>query len=194
MSYSLPTSINVGGVDLRIRGDGDYRIVLDTFSVLDDLTLSKEERLITAVCLFYDDFNDFTDAITFGHLDELISNMFKFFNAGKPEQETKSSLKYIDWEDDSAIICAAVNSVANREIRQDSYLHWWTFMSYYMSIGESVLSTVVAIREKILKGKKLESWERKYRMENPQYFKWNSKTADEIETEQMIFDMWNSGS
>lgn len=191
MGYSLPKSINAGGVDLRIRGDGDYRIVIDTFSVLEDLELDKDERIIAALCLFYEDFDCADTVLRFPHIDEAIEGMFYFFNAGQTD-ESSSNKKLLDWKKDEPIVCAAVNNVANTEIRAVPYLHWWTFMSYYMSIGESILSTVVSIRSKILSGKKLEKWEREYKRDNPQYFRWNSKTAEELEVDNWLLANWNN--
>lgn len=192
MRYSLPTTVNAGGVELRIRDDGDYRIVLDTFSVLDDVELDKTERILTALCLFYEDFEDADTALRFPYIDEAVEGMFKFFSEGSDDDSNKSSRKLIDWEKDEPIVCAAVNSVSNKEIRSEPYLHWWTFMSYYMSVGESVLSTVVSIRDKIVRGKKLEKWEREYKRDNPQYFRWNSKTAEEMEIENWLMSNWNN--
>lgn len=52
-------------------------------------------------------------------------------------------------------------------------------------------ATVVSIRSKILKDKKLEKWERQFRNENPQYFEWNHKTADDLEAEAWLKEVWN---
>ena len=47
-------------------------------------------------------------------------------------------------------------------------MHWWTFLSWFNAIGEGQLSTVVSIREKLQKGKKLDKWERDFYRENKQ--------------------------
>ena len=89
------------------------------------------------------------------------------------------------------MICAAVNTVAHMEIRSIPYLHWWTFVGYYMSVGQSVLSTVVSIRDKIKHGKKLEKWEQEFRRDNPTYF--NRKQSEEDKAvEEYIKNLWNS--
>ena len=74
-----------------------------------------------------------------------------------------------------------------------TYLHWWTFMGYFCSIGESTLSTVVSIRDKILKGKKLEKYETEFRRDNPQYFKWDSRTLQEKEDDELLKQLWDFG-
>lgn len=190
--YELPTTLNIGGIDYKIRGDGDYRIVLDTFSVLEDIELEKQYRVMLALCVFYDGIDSVDDLKQFSDLEEAANKMFEFFSAGRPSDNKPSRMKLIDWEGDSAMICAAVNKVAGIEVRAIKYMHWWTFMSYYMSVGESTLSTVVDIRDKIVRNKKLEKWENKFRSENPQYFTWNSKTAEDIEAENWVLSQWNS--
>ena len=58
---------------------------------------------------------------------------------------------------------SAINKVAGREIRTDSYCHWWTFIGYFDAIdGESTFANIVNIRNKKAKGKKLEKWEQEF--------------------------------
>ena len=90
------------------------------------------------------------------------------------------------------MIVSAINNVAGKEVRAEEYIHWWTFVSYYMAIGESTLSTVVSIRHKMMTSEKLEKWETKYKRENSQYFVWNSKTVEEKEAEAWVLAQWTS--
>lgn len=188
--YELPTEIIIEGHPYRIRNKGDYRMVMDVFSVLEDTELDRKERIISALIIFYDGMNDIEDVLNLPNLEQAVIKMYEFFNGDKPDA-ARAVKKLIDWEDDSAMICAAINNVAKTEIRTLEYLHWWTFLSYYMSVGESVMSTVVSIRDKIVSGKKMEKWETEYRRENPQYFMWNRKTADELDDEAWIKSVWN---
>lgn len=188
--YELPTEIMIEDVPYQIRNRGDYRVILDIFSVLEDPELEQKERVISALIIFYEDFNDIEDVLTFPYLEEATTKMYDFFNGNKPSSGKKAR-KYIDWQDDEEMICAAVNKVAGQEIRLADYIHWWTFLSYYMSVGECILSTVVGIRSKIMEGKSLEKWEREYRNDNPQYFNWNHKTIDEIDAEEWLKSVWN---
>lgn len=188
--YELPTEIIIEGHPYRIREKGDYRTILGVFSVLEDTELDQKERIISALIIFYEDLNDIEDVLSLPNLESAVTQMFEFFNGGRSESGRKAR-KLLDWEDDSALICSAVNHVSGKEIRSEPYIHWWTFLSYYMSVGECVLSTVVSIRDKIMTGKKLEKWERQYRDENPQYFNWNHKTIDEIDAEEWLKSVWN---
>ena len=188
--YELLTEIMIGGRPYKIRNQGDYRVILDVFSVLEDPELEQNERYISALIIFYEDLNDVEDVFTLPDIETALKEMFSFFNANKGESGKKAR-KLIDWEGDSELICSAINKAANTEIRSAPYIHWWTFLSYYMSIGECILSTVVSIRDKTANGKKLEKWEQDYRRENPQYFNWKYKTADEIDAENWLKSVWN---
>jgi hypothetical protein len=188
--YELPTQVDICGVEYKIRNDGDYRMVLDAFSALNDFEIEKKERILTALLIFYDGMTSLEDVLALPDLDEATKQMFEFFNAGRPES-TGPNRKLIDWDGDSAMIVSAINQVAGKEVRAESYMHWWTFMGYYSAIGESTLSTVVGIRDKIMKNKKLEKWERQFRIENPQYFNWDYKSADDKEADEWLKSVWN---
>ena len=64
------------------------------------------------------------------------------------------------------MIVSDVNRVAGCEIRALSFCHWWTFISWFNAIGDGQLATVVYVREKLRKGKKLEKWEQEFYKEN----------------------------
>ncbi len=192
--YELPTKVDLNDdIQYGIRNGGDFRTILDIFSVLEDQELEKQERIVCALIIFYEDLNSLEDVLALSeeNMETAVKKMFDFFNAGRSDTQQKQNYKLMDWNDDSAIIISAVNNVAGKEVRQEEYCHWWTFMSYYMAIGESTLSTVLAIRDKILKGKTLEKWENQFKADNPQYFNWNHKTADELEAESWLMSVWN---
>lgn len=194
--YAIPTVVDIDGREFKIRNNGDYRMVLDCFSALNDLELNTEERLFASLIIFYEDLNDLYDIQEFNEeaLTTAVTKMFEFFNCGSDGQNAKKvSYKLVDWDADSQMICSAVNKVAGTEVRAVPYMHWWTFMGYYSAIGECTMSTVVRIRDKIMRGKKLEKEEREFKYDNPQYFVWNSKTLEQQEAEDMIKQLWNSG-
>ena len=190
--YSLPTSVNIKGKDYAVRNRGDFRTVLDCFQTLDTIELTKEERILTSLILFYEDLHTFDDLSVFDDLLEAYNQMVWFFNCGQEEIGKRVNYKLIDWEKDSSLIFSAVNNVAQKEVRSEDYLHWWTFMGYYLAIGECSLSNIVAIREKRAKGKKLEKYERQFINENPQYF-WSNQTIEQQEMDAEIRRMWENG-
>ena len=117
--------------------------------------------------------------------------MYNFFNCNGLDVGNRVPYKLIDWEQDEQMIVSAVNRVATTEIRALPYLHWFTFMGYYQAVGKSTLSTVVEIRSKLKKGKKLEKYEKEFKNENPQYFIWNDKSVEDKEAEEYIMSIWN---
>ena len=196
--YSLPTTVKIRDNDFKIRNKGDFRMVLDCFNALQDDNLSQQERVISSLIIFYDDVHSYEDLCVLFKDDEdlklAIEKMYDFFNCNQKEVGAKQNYKLIDWDNDSQIICSAINNVANIEIRSLEYLHWWTFMGYYISIGESVLSTVVGIRHKIATGKKLEKYEKDFRKDNPNYFNFDYRTSEQREEDAKFRAMWEGGS
>lgn len=190
--YTIPTSITVDGVEYKIRNDGDFRVILDCFRALGDVELTAKERLLAALIIFYVDFNTIED-LADKDVEQLTKEMYNFFNCGSDTVGTKSNKKLVDWEQDEQLICSAVNKVYGKEIRLEPYVHWWTFVGYFTAIGESPISTIIHIRDKMVSGKKLEKHERDYKRENPQYFTWNSKTVEENEADKLIREIWDSG-
>lgn len=196
--YTLPTTVKIRDNDFKIRNKGDFRMVLDCFNALQDDNLSQQERVISSLIIFYDDVHSYEDLCVLFKDDEdlklAIEKMYDFFNCNQKEVGAKQNYKLIDWDNDSQIICSAINNVANIEIRSLEYLHWWTFMGYYISIGESVLSTVVGIRHKIATGKKLEKYEKDFKKDNPNYFNFDYRTSEQREEDAKFRAMWEGGS
>lgn len=192
--YELPTSITIKGRQYQITNDGDYRVILDCFKALSDNELSEDEQVLASLLIFYNEFTDLDDLPNDQDLiNQLITEMCKFFNCGQDSVGASTSQQVIDWEGDDTIIFAAINNVSHTEIRSLSYCHWWTFMGYYLSIGESVLSTVVGIRDKLNKGKTLEKWEKEFKANNPQYFNWKKKTKEQLDLDEYVKNLWNNG-
>ena len=192
--YDIPVSVQVGDKQYNIRNKGDFRMVLDCFVALDDEQLTEQERILACIIIFYEDMHSVEDTNKFSDYNTAVTEMFKFFNCGQEESPGASTnYKLIDWQTDSQLISSAINQVAGKEIRAEKYIHWWTFMGYYLAVGESALSTVVNIRSKIVKGKKLEKYEQEFRKNNPQYFSWKSKTVSQREQDDLARSLWNSG-
>ena len=172
--WSLPTSANIGGMDYPIHAD--YRDILDIFRYLDDPDLPEYVRWRIAAALFYE------GEIPQQHLQEAMEYLAVFISCG--DCETKSAPKLLDWEQDAQVIVADVNKVAGTEIRALPFLHWWTFAAYFHAIGEGQLSTLVSIRDKLRKGKKLEKWEQEYYRKNKEKVDLKKRYSAEEKAEQ----------
>lgn len=194
--YRLPTTITIRDNEFKIREDGDFRMVLDCFEALQDEELSDEERVISSLVIFYGDIQCLDDLSTLfpdqETITEAVTKMYDFFNCGQKSVGAEQQYKLIDWSQDEQIICAGINKVANTEVRALPYLHWWTFMGYYISIGESVLSNVVSIRHKIATGKKLEKYEKDFKKDNPNYFSFDYRTAEQKEEDIRMRELFNN--
>ena len=193
--FEIPTSITIADEEYAISNKGDFRMVLDCFSALQDADMQQEDRIISSVVIFYDTFsldNVFDYLDTQEKFSEAVEKMYDFFNCGQKNLGNKSPHKLLDWEQDEHLIASAINKVAGEEVRFVDYMHWWTFMGYYMSIGESVLSTVITIRSKIMEGKKLEKYEQDFKRKNPEYFSWNRRTVEQEELDAWAHEIWNS--
>ena len=154
--WELPASATIGGAVYSINAD--YRDVLDIFRYLNDPDRPEYLRWLIAIALFYE------GDIPGEHQQEAMEYLAEFISCG--ETEGKPSPKLLDWDQDVQAIVADVNKVAGTEIRALPFLHWWTFVAYFNGIGEGQLSTLVSIRDKLRRGKKLEKWEQEYYRKN----------------------------
>ena len=69
-------------------------------------------------------------------------------------------------------------------MRSEEYMHWWTFLGAYMEVGESTFSTIVSIRDKKRRGKKLEKWEEDYYKEHKNMVDLKTKPQERSEAEK----------
>lgn len=166
MGYGLPKSVEINDQNFSIRYD--FRVILTIFEVLNDEELSDEERAYTALKLFFVDFDNIPD------YDEAIGKMFWFINGGKTPDDKKKDPELIDWEKDFPLIISPINRVLGEEIRESEYdpdenvggVHWFTFLSAYMEIGDCLFAQVIRIRELKAKGRALDKSDREFYRRN----------------------------
>lgn len=174
-SWSLPETAEIGGDVYEINTD--FRDILEIIRYLADPDESEYVRWRIAIALFY------IGDIPQEYQSEAMQYLSSFISYGEID-DAKPSPKLIDWEQDALAIVADVNKVAGCEVRQLPYLHWWTFLSYFQAIGEGQLSTLVSIRDKLYRGKKLEKWEQDYYRENKSRIDFKKKYSAEELAEQ----------
>lgn len=160
MIYELPTSVDIEGVEYKIRSD--YRAILDICIALSDPDLDNGEKAIVALDIFYPGF----DEMPAGQYEEAIKKCFWFINCGAEEDQTRKAPKLMDWEQDFQYIVAPINRVMGKEIRSVEYLHWWTFISSYYEIGDCLFAQIVRIRDMRARGKKLDKADREFYRRN----------------------------
>lgn len=158
--WNLPQKVEVSGKEYGIHAD--YRDILQIIGILNDAQMPEPTKLYVSANLFFEDF----DRLPPEDYEEAIRQLMLFINCGEEETDSRPHPKTIDWEQDRQMIISDINKSAGFEVRAVPFLHWWTFISYFGAIGEGRLSTVVSIREKKRKGKKLDDWEREYYREH----------------------------
>lgn len=158
----LPTSLEVNGKEYQI--DADFRNILQIFLAFEDDELEDKEKAYICISRLYEDYT----SIPKSDLQDAFTAALDFLNYGNKKDEKETGRhKLMDWEDDETILFPAINKAAGCEVRALPFLHWWTFLGYFQSIdSESLLGTVLSIRQKKSKGKKLEKWEREFEKNN----------------------------
>lgn len=155
MIGNLPESVNVNGREYAVRTN--FRDILKILCAFNDPELDDSEKVYICLFILYEDF----DEIPQTDYEAAFSAAIDFIDHGVESDGRKSS-RTMDWEQDEGIMFPAINKVAGREVRKEKYLHWWTFMGYYMEISEGVFSQVLSLRSKKARGKPLEKWEREF--------------------------------
>ena len=151
MIGQLPRELEVNGRMYAIRTD--FRDVLNILCAFSDPELEDGEKVYTCLYILFEDF----DSIPEDDLEAAFTAALSFIDNGAKPEEQKSP-RVMDWEQDENLLFPAINKVAGCEVRSAEYIHWWTFIGYYMEISEGVFSNVLSLRMKKAKGKKLEKW------------------------------------
>lgn len=182
-AYDLPVSLNVGGSDYLIRYN--FRAVLDILIAMDDPDLDDYAKSVVMLQILFPGWKEIPQE----HVNEALEKACEFIDCGQKD-DGKPKPRLIDWEQDSSIIIPAVNSVAHREVRATPDLHWWTFWGYFMEIGESLFSSVLNIRQKKAKHKKLEKWEETFYRDNKAIIDIKAPKSKEDKEAQEYFNKW----
>lgn len=167
MNYDLPKKLNICGTDYEIRYD--FRPILEICAAIEDPELDKQEKIIVALTVFYLDFDDMPPE----HYQEAIKRCFWFINGGEDDR-VQNGPKLVSWEQDAKYIISPVNRVLGQEIRAIHYdgetntggLHWWTFLSAYMEIGDCTFAQIVRIRNLKARGKPMDKSDQEWYRQN----------------------------
>lgn len=184
-AWELPTSLEVGDKEYAIRTD--YRVILDILAAMNDPEIfdpgmteeeKKMEQFMTMLQILYIDF----DSMPTKYWQEAMKKAVDFIDCGI-KGDDKPKPRTMDWEQDAPIIAPEISKIAGRDIRIGE-THWWEFFGYYLGIGEGVFNTIVSIREKKRKGKKLEKWEQEFYKNNKSLVDLRAKKVERSEEEK----------
>lgn len=168
MDYlTLPTALEVDGQGYAIRYD--FRAVIDVINILNSPDFQDSEKYFGALKIFYVDFQQ----IPMKCYQEAIAQCYDFISYGNG---TKSSdgPTLMSWEQDLKYIIPPISKAIGKDVRSVHYdsltntggLHWWTFLSAYMEMGDCLFAQILKIREKQSKGKPLDASEKEWYHKN----------------------------
>lgn len=179
----LPSSLAVDGEEYAIRTD--FRDILTIMAAFNDPELTDGEKFVVMIVVLFED----SDIILGGcNSSEAIQNALWFLDCGQTVEDKKPPAKVMDWEQDEPILFPAINKVAGKEVRATEYMHWWTFMGYFMEIEDGTFSTVLGIRQRRAKGRKLEKWELEFYRDNKAMCDLKSQYTVEEQEERDYWD------
>lgn len=161
--YKLITSVPFGDTECKIKSD--FRDILEIIEILNNPDLTDGEKTLIALEYFY------LDDIYLEYIEQAITEMFCFISYSdnsysESSSHSRSEKPLYDWQQDFDIIVAPINKILGFDCRGVEYLHWWTFLSAFMEIGECTFNTFVGIRDKLNRHKKLDKWEEKVYKDN----------------------------
>lgn len=151
MIGSLPAGLEIDGKNYAIRTD--FRVALTILQAFNDTELNDQEKMTVMLYSLYEELPE--------NMEEATKKAVWFIDGGQ-EYGSSNEKRVMDWEQDEQIIFSAVNKVAGYETRAKEYIHWWTFLGFFSEIGEGLFSTVVNIRKKKNRGKKLDKSEEEF--------------------------------
>lgn len=153
----LPEVLSVNGNPRSIRSD--FRDILNIIMAFDDPDLEDREKVYVCLVVLYEDFEDIDPE----DYEEAFKAAVDFIDQGTGNEEAeKKHPRTMDWAQDENLLFPAVNKVAGFETRTVEYLHWWTFIGYFMEITDGAFATILSLRTKKAKHKPLEKWEQEF--------------------------------
>ncbi len=181
--YDLPVMVEIDDRPFQIRDNCDFRIVLQCIRALNDTDLTEEQRVQCALVIFFEEYDQIKD------LQTAVNEMFRIISYDDPKDTGQQKPPLMDWEKDFRQIAPPVSRVLGYDIRTPGkYTHWWTFIGGYMEIGECTFATMVSIRAKKQKGKKLEKWEEEFYREHYDQINLPSKFTEEEKELLALFE------
>ena len=164
----LPKSLVIDGIEYDI--DSDYRTALLIMQMYNDRALSVLNAQMTMLNILFTTIPEGeSEPVTIipENISEAIKQAMWFLNIGDNDNNIKLTKRTIDYKKDEQLIFSAVNAVYTKDVRSERYMHWWTFYGLCQAIdGESLISYIISIRNKLFNGKKLEKHENEFYKQN----------------------------
>ena len=162
MIGDLPESLDVSGRQIPIRTD--FRDVLTIIAAFNDPELETKEKTYVCLTILYPGFRELRKEDYAAAYRAAVC----FIDGGTENNDAhpRAKPRLMDWEQDERLIFPAINHVAGFETRSVKYIHWWTFLGYFMEVRDGTFAEVLRLRAKKRACKKFEKWEQEFWNDN----------------------------
>ena len=130
----LPTSVVIDDIEYEINTD--FRVGILFSIAMDDNNLSDEEKIETAIRLYY--------KVIPHDIEKAIEQILLFYNCNKESNNTDSSsssnpTKVFDYEVDANYIYSAFLTQYHIDLQDINYLHWFKFKALFDSLDDNLM-------------------------------------------------------
>lgn len=135
-----PTSVIIGGKEYEINTS--FRDCLYTIDVLQNNEFEAEEKAEILINNMYEEDPD--------NIQEALEQAIWFLKCGETERKSKGPELCNFKQDGTYIYNAFLKANVNLDIED---MHWWTFMSRFSELPESLFTRIVYLRSQQSRGK-----------------------------------------
>ena len=121
----------------NIKINTDFRISILFELLMQDNTVSKKEKILQSLQLYYPDLDKIKD------FDKAIQDMLWFYRCGKELADSKENnnvernKQIYSYEFDDDKIYSAFMEQYNIDLQDIEYLHWWKFKALFNALSEN---------------------------------------------------------
>lgn len=121
----------------NIKINTDFRISILFELLMQDNTVSKKEKILQSLQLYYPDLDKIKD------FDKAIQDMLWFYRCGKELADSKENnnvernKQIYSYEFDDGKIYSAFMEQYNIDLQDIKYLHWWKFKALFNALSEN---------------------------------------------------------
>ena len=179
----LPSSVKIDSTEYEINSD--FRTSVLFSLLMEDDNLSKEEKVLQALNLYYPVVPD--------NSEEAIKQIKWFYSCGKLDnpignkKARTSSKKVFDFEVDANYIYSAFMSQYNIDLQDIEQLHWWKFKALLEGLKEdNKLSKIIEYRSVDL-SKIKDKEQRKFYKDMQKQYSLNKESKEDLK----LLEEWN---
>ena len=179
----LPSSVKIDSTEYEINSD--FRTSVLFSLLMEDDNLSKEEKVLQALNLYYPVVPD--------NSEEAIKQIKWFYSCGKLDnpignkKARTSSKKVFDFEVDANYIYSAFMSQYNIDLQDIEQLHWWKFKARLEGLKEdNKLSKIIEYRSVDL-SKIKDKEQRKFYKDMQKQYSLNKESKEDLK----LLEEWN---